>query len=98
MSGKVSGFARRTRRPECTTSNFGTGIAVVREDLLRERLVARQHEATRIAPGVRHEQQLEVAHDVLVELAQPEERLDQVEDDVRLPLLQRFPDRRRARA
>ena len=41
--------------------------AVIREQLLRERLVAREQQAARIAARVRQLQQLEMADDVLVE-------------------------------
>jgi hypothetical protein len=50
---------------------LGNVDAVIGEDRLGERLVARQHEAARIAAGVRHAQELEVARNVLVELPRP---------------------------
>src|SRR4029079_6779011 len=54
---------------------------------LRDGLVAREHEAARVAAGVRHVEQLEVRDDVLVEDRDVLEVLEQVEDDVRLELL-----------
>ena len=41
--------------------------AVIMQDLLREGLVAGEHQSARIAAGVRHLDELEIAHDVLVE-------------------------------
>ncbi len=61
--------------------------AVIRQELFRQRLVAREQQAARIASGVRHLQQLEVADDVLVEDRHIVERLEQVEGDVGLPLV-----------
>ncbi len=58
--------------------------AVVGEQLLRQRLVARQDQAARVAAGVGQAQQLQVADDVLIEGGDAGERLQQVEDDVRL--------------
>ena len=68
--------------------------AVIREELPRQRLVARQRQAARIAAGVRHAQQLEIADDVLVEHADVGKRLHQVEDDGRLELVDGLADRR----
>ena len=81
MSGNCSRFGSRTLRPRRNDGELGHGDAVVGEELLRERLVAREQQAARVAAGVRHAQQLEVADDVLVEQADVVERLEQVEDD-----------------
>ncbi len=70
----------------------GHGDPVVREELLGERLVAREDEAARVAAGVGQAQQLEVANDVLVEGRHAGERLHQVEDDVRLEGADNRPD------
>ena len=72
---------------------FRHGDPVVRHQLLRQRLVARQQEPARVAPGVRHAQQLEIADDVLVEEVDVVERLEEVEDNRRLPLLHGEADR-----
>src|SRR3954470_3667594 len=68
--------------------------AMIGEDLLRQGLVAREDKPARIAPRVRNAQQLEVAHDVLVELPEIEERLQEIEHDVWLPLLYFTANRR----
>ena len=60
--------------------------AVVGEDLLRQRLVAREHHAARIAAGVGLPHQLEERDDVLVVGDDALELLEQVEDDVGLPV------------
>ena len=53
---------------------------------MRQRLVARQQQAARIAAGVRLAQQLEERDHVLVVGDDAVELLEQVEDDLRLPL------------
>ena len=67
--------------------------AVIMQELLRQRLAARDDHAARIASGIRHLQQLEVAHDILVEDHLAVELLQQVEHHVRLPVLDRVADR-----
>ena len=59
---------------------------MVGEQLLRERLVAREQQAAGIAPGVRELQEFEVAHDVLIEDRDVVEPFEQIEGDVRLPV------------
>jgi hypothetical protein len=59
---------------------------VIVEDGLRQRLVARQHEAARIAPRVGDAQQFQIRHHVVVEGAELVKRLHHVEDDVGLQL------------
>src|SRR6185295_14438446 len=59
------------------------GQAMISEDLLGQRLVARQGQAARIAPGILLLAQLQVTDHVLVEEWQVVELLDQVEDNVR---------------
>jgi hypothetical protein len=59
---------------------------VIREQLLRQRLVARQQEPAGVAAGVGQLQQLQVRDDVLVEDGDVVEPFEQVEGDVRLPL------------
>src|SRR3989304_4998654 len=56
--GKRNRRARRAR----SGGDARERHAVVREHLLGERLVAREHQAARVAAGVRHLQQLEVGH------------------------------------
>jgi hypothetical protein len=65
---------------------------VIRKQLLRQRLVARQDEAARIAPGVGEAEQLEIADHVLIERRHTRERLHQIEDDVRLEQTDGWPD------
>ncbi len=72
--------------------NSGNANPVIREQLLRERLVAREDQAARIATRVGQPQQLEIADDVLIEGRDAGERLHQVEDDVRLEETDRRPD------
>jgi len=57
------------------------------QDHLRERLVAGDHQAAGIAAGVGHLDEFEIAHDILVEHRLPAEFLQQIEDDVRLEVL-----------
>ena len=71
----------------------GHADAMVEQQFLRERLAPRDDHAARIASGVRHLQQLEKAHDVLVEQHLAVEFLEQVEHRVRLPLLDGVADR-----
>src|SRR5262249_53252849 len=60
--------------------------AMVGEQLLAEDLVARQQQAARVAAGVWLPQELEERHYVLVVRDDAVEFLQQVEDDLRLPL------------
>ena len=60
--------------------------AMIGEQLLREHLVARQQHAARIASGVGLVHQFQKRDDVLIVGDDPVELLQQVEDDVRLPL------------
>ena len=62
------------------------GDAVVLQQLLGQGLVARQQQAARIAAGVGLAHQLEEGHHVLVVGDDAVELLEQVEDDVRLPV------------
>jgi hypothetical protein len=57
---------------------------VIGQHLLGQSLVARDHQAARIAAGVFLFAQLEVARDVLVGIGNLRQPLDHVEDDVRL--------------
>ena len=84
ISGKCRRFGERGLAPAPDDGEVGHRDAVIGEELLRQRLVARQDQAARIAAGVGQAQQLEVADDVLVERRDAGERLHQVEDDVRL--------------
>ena len=59
---------------------------MVREERLRNRLVPREHQPSRVASRVRDPQQLEVTHDVLVKGAHFVKRFEHVERDVRLSL------------
>ena len=85
ISGNCRRFGRWIARPTRNTANSGTGMPVVGQQLLRQRLVARQHQPARIAAGVGQPQQLEMADDVLIEDRDVVEALEQVEGDVRLP-------------
>src|ERR1700733_784316 len=60
--------------------------AMEREELLTQELVAREHEATRVAAGIGLAQQLEKGDDVLIVSDYPAELLEQIEDDVGLPV------------
>src|SRR5262245_60020207 len=71
---------------------LGHRDAMVGQQLLRDALVARQHEAARVAAGVRHAEQLEVADDVLVVDRDVVEVLEQVEHRLRLELVQGVAD------
>ena len=64
--------------------------AVVVEYLFRQCFVARHDHPARVAAGVAEPQQLEVAHDVLIECADLVKRLHQVEHDVRPDLVHRL--------
>ena len=64
---------------------------VIVQDGLREGLVARQHQAPRVAAGVRHAQQFQIRHHVVIEGAELVERLHHVEDDVGLELVDGAP-------
>ena len=97
ISGNGRRLGRRIGRPMRNTSNSGHGNAVIGQQLLRQRLVARQQQAARIAAGVRQLQQLEVADDVLVEDRDVVEAFEQVERDVRLPVGDRRGGCRRGR-
>ena len=92
ISGKASRFGRRIGRPIRKTSKSGTVDAVIRQQLLRQRLVARQQQPARVAAGVGQLQQLEMADDVLIEDRHVVEAFEQVEGDVRLPLFGRAAD------
>jgi hypothetical protein len=67
---------------------------VIGHQLLGQGLVAREGEAARVAAGIRHLQQLQVAHHVLIEHHDIVKRFHQVEGDGRLELFHRRPDRR----
>jgi hypothetical protein len=56
---------------------------VVGEELLRERLVAGQDQSARIAACIRHPEQLQIAHHVLVEAGHAREGFQEIEDDLR---------------
>ena len=68
--------------------------AVVMHELLGRVLAARQHQAARIAAGVGHAQQLEIAHHAVVVDRLAVELLQQVEHHMRLEALDRVADRR----
>ena len=96
MSGKASRFGCRTLRPRGKMAKSGHRDAVVGEQLLGERLVAAEQEAARVAARVRHLQQLEVGHDVVVEGGDVVEALEQVEGDVGLEVEDGVADRPRS--
>ena len=97
MSGKVSRLGRRGLAAARDHREVRHGNAVVVEQLLRQRLVAREEHAARIAAGVGQPQQFEVADDVLIERADFVKRLEQIERDVRLELVVGLPDGGRGR-
>ena len=61
ISGNASRLGRRIGPADPEDVEFGDRNAVVGEQLLRQRLVAREQQAARIAAGVGQLQQLEVA-------------------------------------
>ena len=71
--------------------------AMIVHELLRQVLAARQHQAARIAAGVGHAQQFEIAHHALVVDRLAVEFLKQVEHHMRLEAFDRVADRRAAR-
>jgi hypothetical protein len=86
ISGKASRAAHAEHR------ELGHRDAVVREELLRDALVARQHQPARVAAGVRHAEQLEVARHVLVVDRHVVEVFQEIEHGVRLGLGDGVPD------
>jgi hypothetical protein len=80
------------RAPEGEDCEVRARNPVVGEDLLGERLVAAQHEAARVAARVGDAQELEIRHHVLIVRRQAVELLEEIEGDVRLPLLDRLAD------
>jgi hypothetical protein len=64
--------------------------AVRRQDLFRQYFVLRQHETARIGAGVGLPIHLQVSDDVRFVSRDTGKLLQQVEDEVRLPLLQDF--------
>src|ERR1035437_5897314 len=89
------GQARRTLYlpPHREHRELGNANAVIEQELLRERLAARDDHAARIASRVGNLQQLEEAHDVLVEEDFAVELLQKIEHDVRFPFLDGVTDR-----
>ena len=85
ISGKPSRAGRLHLAPHREHREGRHRDAVIGDQLLRQVLAARQHQAARIAAGVGNAQQLEIARDVLVVGGLAVELLQQVEDDVRLP-------------
>ena len=70
--------------------------AVIMHELLGKVLAARQHQAARVAAGVGHAQQFEIAHDAVVVDRLAVKLLEQVEHDMRLEALDRLADRAQA--
>jgi hypothetical protein len=66
---------------------------MIDQKLLRQILAAREHEPARIAAGIGHPQQFEIARDVLVVDGLAVKLLEQIEGDVRLPALDRIANR-----
>ena len=66
---------------------------MVDQKLLGQILATREHESARIAAGVRHPQQLEIARDVLIVDGFAVKLLEQVKNHVRLPTLDFVADR-----
>jgi hypothetical protein len=60
---------------------------VIDQKLLRQILAAREHESARIAAGIGHPQQLEIARDVLIVDGLAMKLFQQIEDHIRLPTL-----------
>ena len=67
--------------------------AMIMHQRLRQILAARQHQPARIAAGIGHVQQLEIAHDVLVVDRFAVKLLEQREHHVRLPGVDVVADR-----
>src|SRR5512144_916692 len=66
---------------------IGDRNPMVREKFLGERLAARENKPARITSGIRNTQQLEQAHNVLIEEHVAVELFEHVEHNVRLELL-----------
>ncbi len=66
---------------------------MIDQKLLRQVLAAREHEPARIAAGIGHPQQFEIARDVLVIDRFAVKLLEQIENDVRFPALDLVADR-----
>ncbi len=79
--------------PDRKDAEVRGGNAVVAEDLLAERLVAREQDAEGIAAGEGHAQQLQVARHVGLVGPDVLELHQQVEDDLGLPALDQPADR-----
>ena len=63
---------------------------MIGEQLFRERLATRQHQTARIAAGIRHAQQFQIARHILVIGGFAVELFEQVENHIRLPFLDRL--------
>ena len=90
--GERQAFVPADRTPDAAHFRLGDADAMVREQLLRQRLVAREQQPARIAARVGQLQQLEMRDDVLIEDRDVVEALEQIEGDVRLPFGRQAPD------
>ena len=90
MTGKCSSSRERQAAAE-RAREHGRRDAVEREDLLRDALVLREHQAVAAGAGKRLADELEIRGDVVVGGVVAAERLAEIEDDVAIEL-------RRARA
>src|SRR5215217_6538054 len=70
----------------------GNRNAMIREQLLRERLAPRENQSTWIAASVWNTQQLEQAHHVLIEEHVAVKLFEKIEHNVRLELFDRIPN------
>ena len=85
-SGKRSLRRHVEARAAAKHGELRGGDAVILQQLLGQRLVARQQQSARVAAGVGLAHQLEERHHVLIVGDDAVELLQQIEDDVRFPV------------
>ncbi len=93
ISGNASRAGRLTLRPHRKHGEGRHRNAVIMHQRLRQILAARQHQAARIAAGIGHAHQFEIADDILVVDRFAVKLLEQREHHVRLPGLDLVADR-----
>src|SRR5262249_52833624 len=87
MSGKVRRGGRPNLPPRREHGKGRQRDAVIDQKFLGQVLAAREHESARIAAGIGHPQQLEIARDVLIVDGFTVKLLEQIENHVRFPAL-----------
>ena len=92
ISGNVTRLVSARLASARHDREFRNRHPVVVQQLLRQRFVAREEHAARIATRVGQPQQLEIADDVLIERPDLVERFQQIEGDVRLEFVVGLPD------